>query len=232
MKKTLTKFVAIAGLAATAVMPAKADLTFGLDYIFSGTTAPGLPGPWATATLSDVAGGVQLTMSGSGLSGTEFLGSWYFNLKSSLDATSLNIAQQSSSGVTVDSVSTGADAFKADGDGFFDILFDFAQSGAGRFEAGDSVTYLITGIPGLTAADFNYASETGGGQGVYFSAAHLQSLSNGQSDWIGDGDGGGRDTGGPVPEPSTYLVLGSFVGLAVYLKRRIASVAQFSVAKA
>ena len=229
MKNKIVRFLAIAGLAGIAVIPAKADLNYQLDYIFSGVTPLGGTGP--TATFSDVAGGVQLTMSGGGLVGTEFLGAWYFNFNPSLNAASLNFANTGSSGInpTLVTISQSADAFKADGDGFFDILFDLPTAGADRFEAGDSLTYLITGIPGLTANDFNATSVNGPVNGFY-TAAHLQALANGQSDWIADQDGGGRDTGGPVPEPSTYLVLGSFIGLAVCLKRRIESAARLAVA--
>ena len=203
-------------------MPAKADTTLGLDFIFSGSTPPGNPAPWGTATFADVPGGVQLTLANN-LSGTEFFGAWYFNLDPAKNASSLNFALQpgGTGTVTVDGINKGTDAFKADGDGFFDVVIEFGQSGEGRYGAGDSLIYLITGIPGLTAADFNHASSSGGGTGVYFSAAHLQSLAGGQSDWIGDGDGGGGPGGGPVPEPSTYLVLGSFVAMALYLKRRM-----------
>jgi hypothetical protein len=228
MKHTITKGLAIAAVAVTAVLPAK-GLTFGLDYIFSGPGIPGNPGPWGTATFSDVSGGVQLTMNGSGLSGSEFFGSWYFNLNSSLNPASLNFAAQSNVGVDPSSVAIGqgANAFKADGDGFFDILFDFASSGANRFGAGDSLTYLITGIPGLSAADFNFTS-VGGPISGYHTAAHLQASSvNGQSLWTADGD----TPGGPVPEPMTYLVLGAFVCIAIYAKRRLETSTRLAVAR-
>lgn len=228
MKQMLLKSLAIAAVAASAVMPAKA-LTFGLDYVFSGPGIPGNPGPWGTATFSDVAGGVQLTMDASGLTGTEFFGSWYFNLNSALNPASLNFAAQSNVGVDPSSVTIGqgANAFKADGDGFFDIIFDFASSGANRLGAGDSITYLITGIPGLTAADFNYVS-VGGPVSGFHTAAHLQaSTVNGQSLWVADGD----TPGGPVPEPTTYLVLAAFVALAVYAKRRVDAVNALAVAR-
>ena len=231
MNQNLAKVLAIIGLAGVAVVPAKA-LTYQLDYVFSGVTPLGGTGP--TATFTDVAGGVQLTLSGAGLTGTEFLGAWYFNINPALQAGvgSLAFTSQASSGINpaLVTVSTGADAFKADGDGFFDILFDLPTSGSDRFEAGDSLTYLITGIAGLTANDFNATSVNGPVSGFY-TAAHLQALANGQSDWIADQDGGGGQTGGPVPEPSTYLVLGSFLGLAVCLKRRIESATRLAIAR-
>lgn len=228
MKKMMIKGLAIAAVAAFAVMPAKA-LTFDLNYVFSGPGIPGNPAPWGTATISDVVGGVELTMAGSGLTSGEFFSSWYFNLNSALNPASLSFAAQSNVGVDSSSVTIGqgANAFKADGDGFFDIVFDFAQSGANRLGAGDSITYLITGIPGLTAADFNFTS-VGGPISGYHTAAHLQAASvNGQSLWVADGD----RPGDPVPEPTTYLVLGAFVGLAVYARRRLQVVSQLAVAR-
>lgn len=228
MKQKLLKSLAIAAVAASAVVPAKA-LTFGLDYVFSGAGVPGNPGPWGTATFSDVAGGVQLKMDATGLTGGEFFGSWYFNLNSSLNPANLNISAQSNVGVDPSSVGVykGANLFKADGDGFFDILFDFTSSGANRLGAGDSITYLITGIQGLTAADFNAVS-VGGPVSGFHTAAHLQATAvNGQSLWAADGD----TPGGPVPEPTTYLVLAAFVATAAYAKRRVDLVNRLALAR-
>lgn len=228
MKQVIIRGLAIAAVTASAVMPAKA-LTFDLNYIFSGPGIPGNPGPWGTATFSDVAGGVELTLSGSGLTGNEFFGAWYFNLNSALNPVSLSFAAQGNVGVDPSSVviSQGANLFKADGDGFFDVVFDFATSGANRLGAGDSITYLITGIPGLTAADFNFTS-VGGPISGYHTAAHLQASSvNGQSLWVADGD----TPGGPVPEPTTYLVLGAFLAFAVYAKRRLEVAGRLAVAR-
>ena len=219
------KTSAVAMLAAgLAVSAAKADQTFGLDFNFSGPP-PGGATPWLSATFSDIAGGVQLTLSGANLAASEFVGGWYFNLSAALDPTSLVFTRTDAGPVVVDGIGTGANAYKADGDGFFDILIDFqTSSGIGRFSAGDSVVYTITGIPGLNAAMFNYQSTLGGGNGVWYTAAHIQALTNGQSVWIGDGDGGGGSGGGPVPEPTTMVILASFAGLAVFLKRRYSAV--------
>jgi hypothetical protein len=233
MKQTIVKTLAIGALAFATATSAKA-LTFGNDYVFSGSGIPGNPGPWGTATFTDVAGGVQLTLTGANLTGGEFFGAWYLNLNSSLNAANLNFAGQSNVGVDPLSVTINQanDSFKADGDGFFDIEVDFAQSGVNRMGAGDSITYLITGIAGLTANDFNATSVNGPVSGFY-SAVHFQaSAGNGQSLWASDADGGGGNTGGPVPEPATYLVLASFIGMAIYLKRRMDNSTKLAVARA
>lgn len=229
MKQILVKGLAIVALALAAVTPAKA-LTLGLDYAFSGFGIPGNPGPWGTAEFTDVAGGVQLKLTATGLTGGEFFSAWYFNLTPPKPPTGLQFTEVSNSDVSGYSYATGFNQFKADGDGFFDIVIEFAQSGAGRFGAGDSLTFLLTGIPGLKAEDFNTTS-TGGPVAGFYTAAHFQATEgNGQSLWVADAPGDDGNTGGPVPEPSTYLVLASFIGMAVYLKRRMDKTTRFTVA--
>src|SRR5688500_8097342 len=75
-----SSFLAAAFLAAPSHA---AVVTYNLDVEFSGATAPSGPAPWATASFDDSYGGpntVRLTMTTGGLTGSEFLSGWYFNL--------------------------------------------------------------------------------------------------------------------------------------------------------
>lgn len=188
---------------------------YSLDTEFSGGADPVGPVPWATATFSQVdAGTVQLELSNINLSGSEFIGAWYFNFNDSLDVNSLSFSRVGGTAPADADISTGLNSFKADGDGYFDIIFDFPQKSADRFAAGDTIVYEISGINPLTMDMFNFDSAPGGGNGSWYSAAHVQSINGEDSGWIGSGPGVA------VPEPSTYLMLSSLLGLSLFLVAR------------
>ena len=127
MKKIIkTIVVAIFAVALFPIMTQATMLTFDHNIEFSGATAPAGTSPWITATFDDSFGGantVRLTMSATNLVGTEFIDDWLFNFDTSLNLASLNFAYIS--GQAANNVNTGVDAFQADGDGKFDIEFDF-----------------------------------------------------------------------------------------------------------
>ncbi len=84
--------------------------------------------------------------------------------------------------------------------GSFDISFDFPQSAATRIGDALAFSYLITSsdtIP-LTASLFDFLSSPSGGNGTWPLIAHIQSIGNGKSAWIG--------ASGSVANPETcYL---------------------------
>ncbi len=196
-------------------------ITFEYNYEFSGATSPSGTGPWLVATFEDVSGGVQLTLT-SNLSGKEFVGNdngngngkkgWYFNFDPTLNPKNLSFSNIG--GTAAKSINKGVNAFKADGDGYYDIEFSW---GANKFGEGSSVTYLITYPVSISAESFNFlsspGSEGGGGHGPYLSAAHIQGIgpSGNDSGWIA-----------PVPEPSTFLLLGiGLVSLGLFGRRKL-----------
>jgi hypothetical protein len=191
---------AIAAFAAAAPAGA-AMLTFNYNYEFSGAQAPGGAAPWMTATLDDGGGtgSVTLTISTGGLGGNENVRGAYFNLNPALDPASLAFAYVS--GDVATSVQGSANAYKADGDGKYDILFEY-PSGSG-FDPGETSVYTISGIGSLTAASFNFFSNPAGGQGVYLAAAHVQ-------DTTGAGTGGSGWIA-PVPLPAAAWLLATGV---------------------
>jgi hypothetical protein len=158
-----------------------------------------------SADIQDVTPGtVDLTINTSGLQGTEFVSDFFLNFNPNLDPKNLTFTLLSSTGSFTDpTISLGANQFKADGDGFYDIDLGFATSHGSTFTVGDSITYQITDS-GIDADSFDYTSVMGGGAGTYLAAAHVQSIgSDGSSSaWIA-----------PVPEPATGALLALAAGL-------------------
>lgn len=190
----------VAVAAAMAISQASA-LTFNLNTEFSGGQAPAGPPPWLTATFTDGAPNhVTLTLSASGLTNSENASEWDFNVTDSFVG-NLTFGSETKSGTfDTPTISQGLNAFKADGDGDYDISFGFTTGGVTTkvFGAGEIDTWDISAI-GLTANDFNHLSAPDGGHGPFFSAAHVQNTTgagSGGSGWIA-----------PIPEPSATLLV-------------------------
>lgn len=201
------------GLLVLICAPAQAAiLTFPASIEFSGATPPSGPLPWVTVVFDDQggSGSVLMSLTATNLTAGEFITSLQLNLDPLLDPTNLVFSLEAASGAfEAPAINLGANAFKADGDGKYDIQFVFATSGGGapstdRFEGGESISYTVTGIPSLTAQSFNAPSAPGGGQGSYVMAVHVQGIGE-------DGSLSGWVAPPPLPEPSmlSLVVLAS-----------------------
>ncbi|MDA3917950.1 MAG: PEP-CTERM sorting domain-containing protein [Deltaproteobacteria bacterium] len=209
-------------------------LTFDLDIEYSGATSPVGTAPWITATFDDgdSPGTVGLTISGSGLTGTEFMSGFYFNFDSPGTLTAdvndfLTPFPTIYSGTaTINNIFYQTDSYMADGDGNFDLYIDLAPPPGGfgpRFTTGETLLINLVGS-GITADSFNFLSAGAGNSPVgLYVAAHIQSIGpeGEDSGWItgdGEGNGGGNGNGGgtdPIPEPATMLLFGlGLLGLA------------------
>jgi hypothetical protein len=109
----------------------------------------------------------------------------------------------------------GDDAYKADGDGFFDIRISLPQAGANRLASGESITFTMTAT-NLTSDSFlDWSCDTcqgAGGNGPFRVAAHVIST---------DSSGGGSVWISEVPEPTSMFLLGSgLLGIAAGLRKR------------
>ncbi len=140
----------------------------------------------------------------------------YFNLNPSSDASELSFHAVDNTDAVPNSVTGKTNAFKADGDGWYDIFFDMPPppgNHEARFTDDERIIYDIRYDTGgiIDAGSFNFLSLSGGGQGVYLAAAHIQGIGAGEgSGWIG-----------VIPEPGSLLLLGSgLIGLVVLKKQR------------
>ena len=149
-----------------------------------------------------------MTVSNLHLTGTENVDQLYLNLNPAFDPLKLQFTYVSSSGgFDLPSVSEGTNAFKAGGDGKYDVLFNFTSNSNDKhqFTQGEYFTYDISGIPGLQAADFDYLSLPAGGAGPFYAAAHVQRIGTGSlSGWI---SGTLVQSLIAVPEPSGIAII-------------------------
>jgi hypothetical protein len=200
-------WAAVFALVLSSTLPAAAAVVtvpFGAEYT-SGVTPAG-PGPWLTATFDDhgSAGSVTLTLQGAFQSPSEFVTKVLFNLDPALDPSLLTFSAPAKAGAFADPVvAAGTNAFSAGGGSRFDVQLQFDNSPpANRFGGSEAVTYTIGGIPGLTAASFDFTS-AGGGSGPLVASMHVQGIgvAADNSSWV------------TVPEPaaSSLLVLGASI---------------------
>jgi hypothetical protein len=209
---------------------ARADvLNFQMSSNFSGTMPTG-PTPWVNVSFADVTPGtVLLTVSNVDITPGEKVSELYLNLNPNLAPTSLVFANLGGSpGVTAPLPSLGVNAFKADGDGKYDILFQFSQPPTNSFTAGDYLSYQITGIPTLRAVDFEYLSAPAGGHGPFDAAAHVQGIAatdiidtTATSGWIAPGPSDVVVVAVPEPRLGTFFLLGAALagGRRIWLSR-------------
>jgi hypothetical protein len=198
-------------------------LLYSLDAEFSGGTAPSATPPWVYISMNDfnATGSVQVTITAPGLSATENILSLYMNLAPTLDPEDLTFTfgSKSRAAMTTPTIDTGVNEFKADGDGKYDILFNFAPGGPPQtFVNGDSITYTIGGIASLDVNSFNFNSAPAGGHGPFRMAAHVQNTGGGEaSGWIA-----GPEPSIVVPEPSSLAIvlLGAISAAAWSIVRR------------
>lgn len=213
MKKLLISGIVL--LLSVAAGPAHASFSFTPGNTFSGIAPAGS----LTADFTNVTGGVQLVIT-SHLAPGENLDpgkALYFNFDPSKNSILQNLSFHLTGNTNFSlaaAVSTAVDHFKADGDGFYDIMFSFA-SGTKAYTTGQSQTYFISaGNGAVTASDFSYPSESGGGNGNWLAAAHVQNTPSGGggSAWVGG-------TATPVPIPAAASLLGSGLAGLVLLRR-------------
>jgi hypothetical protein len=192
-------------------------ITYNFEETLEGVPPSG-PTPWLTAVVSDSgAGGVQISLSAPGLTGNEYVNQWFFNLNPAMDPTKLVFTETASTGAfTLPTVATGADAFKPAYDGKYDILFGFSGSGdnSAKFTGGDSITFSITGIAGLSANDFLFENTPAAGHGALYAAAYIQTV--GEAVIIDRVDSSVPDGG------STVILLGlSLLGIEVSRRKLV-----------
>jgi len=186
-------------------------ITFDFDHTLNGAPPIG-PTPWLTAAFASVANGVQLTLSAPGLTGSESVNQFFFNLNPTLNPASLNFTETGSVGSFAGpTVATGVDSFKPPWDGKYDVMVSFNSA---QFIGGDSVTLSITGIAGLNANDFLFRNSPTAGHAANFAAADITTV----------GEAVVLDTPPPVPDgASTMLLLGLGVLAGECVRRKLSN---------
>jgi hypothetical protein len=231
MKKLFVLFVLV-GIMTFASLAQATSITYELDFEFSGGASPKSDSPWAIATFDDHdgTGAVTLTMQSS-LGFDEILTLWYFNFDTStfnineLDFEYDNINSTGPPVQATDGITVGDNFKNVAGGGNFDIAFDFPPppGNADMFDGTETVIYEITSTEAIDASAFDIFS-TGGGNGMFKTAAHIQRIDpdNQFSGWIGPDEGSIPPTP-PIPEPSTLFLLGiglmGILGLGRKLKK-------------
>ena len=220
--KTLISLLLATGLMAFGAAANADSFTVELSTEFSGADAPEGSTPWLEMTVDDggTPGSVTITIEATNLTDNEFVGAFYLNFNDSLgpsldylDAPVTFFDFSDASPSTFTGCSGTVDCFKADGDGWYDIILTF---GNGVFTNGDEIWWEFIGV-GITASDFDFLSTPGGGNGTWTAAAHIQSIGNDNegSGWIG-----GRTDEGEVPEPGTLALFGLGLTMMGLVSRR------------
>ena len=236
MRSILTAFCAIC-LVGVLVPSAQAQFVDELMYEVSGAVSPSGDPPWGRATFVGNGGTVTLTMESLLNGSDESYKVWLFNINPDITPSDLTItyvggvAADGATGVSTTDANqsdsgSGGD-FKADGDGYYDISFTWANGSLfGDADAGDAFStsvYTIEWSGGdLTSSDFMYRSIDGGGVGTFFSAAHVGGL------YLPGGDDGNTDGSGwiasdePIPAPGAVVLAALGLGLIGIVRRRVA----------
>ena len=217
MRKLLTALLGMLLLAGlNQANAATLQLDFGVSFGDPGdpdTMAPDGAGPWMTAFFDDnnTAGSVTLTLTVDGGIGIAEVTEVYLNVDDAIGGANLGITSTGGTGPSA-TIGLGTDLFKADADGWYDILFDLPPPGSDTFGAGDTLVFDITGT-NLVAGSFNFLStpDPVDPNGPFLGAAKFQSTGDGlQSDWVA-----------AVPVPAAVWLFGSgLLGLIGVARRK------------
>ena len=212
-----------AGLLATSGL--LADIA-SIEYsvVYSGDSKPLGEPPWLTARFEDVKGdlgeSVLVTLDVTGLVDKEFVSSFFFNFRESIDPGSVRISEVSRENFR------GRADFRLDeqddqnaGGGFrFDLEVDLPSSRRDRLGAGGVYSVLLEREGGLSIYDL-LVETLSEDKDESISVAHVQSLARGGSAWISAGTTFSVDSGSggaAVPETSTWAAGVVMAGLVVF----------------
>ena len=233
MTKTRLALVCLSSITVLGIASSPASaVVLSLDAFFP-DSPPIATAPFGRVEINPIAGGVEFVLTNL-TPGTLSGGS------SKMDGVYLNY--RGSSALTPQAAPLGTsllcapNAYKAGGEGWYDILFEYTSNN--YLPTYSSVTFSILGDPDpMSFVDFSVPSGNnggqlgnwdparyvdfspmGGGSGGYLAASHLQSTNpQGDSFWAG-----ANQVSTPVPEPASLLLLGAGVtAFGIVLRRRM-----------
>ena len=182
---------------------------YQLDQEISGES-PGSKKPWASVSIYSVdSNTLNIELNPFNLKSDSYMRYWYLNFTDKMDVNQLKFKTIGGNSNTEPSVSTGIDSFNVSKGGKFDIRVHFPEAYQQRFFGGESVLLEVTAVNPIDASMFNFGSYTKKSDESYYSALEVWGV--GEKDEKGVI---GSNSSVAVPEPSTYLMLGSLLALA------------------
>ncbi len=223
VSKSVFSSVAAGFLATTGLLADVASIQYSLVY--SGDSKPMGEPPWLTARFEDVKGdlgeSVRVTLDVTGLVNREFVSSFYFNLRETIDPGSVRISD------VVARNFNGEPEFQLDdqddqnaGGGYrFDLEVDLPTSSGERAEDGSQVSFVLQREGGIGIYDL-LVTTLSSGKDEALSVAHIQALADGSSVWVTSGSRFSLEPGSAVPEPATTGAMAVLGGLLAWSQMR------------
>lgn len=227
MNRTGLNFWSKGVLLLSLALTANAATVFTLGDIFTGQ-APNGPTPWLEVSTAENllnSDHLDVTLTAVNLLPGEFVTLWGMNYNPALTGVAIDfLALQN--GVLQDDFSAPGNVLSAHG---FDVLFGFTSANAGgnRFTDGESWTFTISADTKVTADDLLFLSSGNGGNGPFYTAAHVQGIDcpTGSTACAGSGGLYGSPFVDPnipqVPEPTTYAMMATgLAAIGLWRRRR------------
>jgi hypothetical protein len=195
--------------------------TFDFETVFSGATPAGAI-PWAESTFTDSgSGAVTLTVTASGFYAGESLTKELFVLAPGLNPTELRFTPTEASGsFTLPMITESQAGYTEASQSGLNVELTFSSTTADEFAAGDYLQYTISGVPNLTASDFESLDSTSdSGVGPFYGVAEISGIGSGKSTgWVGASNCNTIITS-PTPEPVAAAILPVGIGLWAAVRR-------------
>jgi len=195
------------------------------SIVYSGDSKPMGEPPWLTARFEDVKGdlgeAVMVTLDVTGLVDKEFVSSFFFNFRESIDPGSVRISDVVAGNFKGEpEFRIGRQDDQNAGGGYrFDLEVDLPTSRRERMGEGSQLSFLLQREGGIGIYDL-LVTTLSESREESLSVAHIQSLADGSSVWVTSGSRFSLEPGTAVPEPATTGAMAVLGGLLVWSRLR------------